>query len=120
MMDMNNLLTGVADAVEGIYDGLGIVQDVELRRRGTVRSTVTGNLNFDAPVTVRAKISGSALLKVDSDRSILIDRLAVCVFGVAASPGDKISWDGQAHVVREVRGIVGADGNTFFTIAMVD
>ena len=93
--------------------------DVELLRRSDTRSSVTGERGFKSPVAARAKITGMALLEIGKDRSVETGRFQIELFDELVEVGDKIRWDGEDHLVREVRGVMVAGGR-FMTVAVAD
>ena len=114
------LLTQVARSVKGVAGAVGVLVDVELLRRSTTRSTVTGERGFEPPVSAQAQIMGPSLRKVGSDRSLATGRFDVQLFDQYVEAGDKIRWDDEDHLVREVMGVMASDGHPYITMATTD
>ena len=114
-----SVLTQVARAARSVNAALGVLTDVELLRRSDTRSSVTGERGFKSPVAARAKITGMGLLEIGKDRSVQTGRFRVELFDQMVEAGDKIRWDGEEHLVLEVRGVLVAGGR-FLTVAVAD
>ena len=102
-------------------DRLTLLRTVQLYRRGTTRSTVTGQRTFLAPVDVKAKIEAHDSLDVDADKSVVDAKHKVRVYGERVEVSDVLEWDGERHTVRMVDGLLkDADGARYATVVTVN
>ena len=82
---------------------------------------MTGEREFEAAVTVEAKIQGYYRRSVDSERSLEDAKHKVQLFDIAVREGDRLRWDDTDHTVLLVTGLMkDADGSRYDTMAVTN
>ena len=95
--------------------------EIQLERRSDTRSEVTGEREFEAAVTVEAKVEGYYQRSVDSERSLEDAKHKVRLYEIAVREGDRLNWDDTDHTVLLVKGLLkDADGSRYDTMAVTN
>ena len=114
-------LVDVTAAVREVDNDLDLLVDVELIRRAATRSEVTGNREYEAPVTVSVRIEGYSRRVIDSERTLETAQHRVTLYEVPVSTGDRLRWDGENHTVLHVDGLFkDASGGRYLSRALVN
>lgn len=103
---MSPVAAAAAAAAKRAAEARGALVDVQLFRRSGDRSETTGERGYLDPVTVRARIEGPGLYRIERSGSLSTARHRVTLYGEAVAAGDRIRWGGGDHAVLEVDGLV--------------
>ena len=94
----------LANVEKLLHTNMRTLIPVQIHRRSATgsRSTITGDLEFEAPITVNARIDGLDEELISSDRTLQTARYTLTIFGQNVNPHDKVTWGGQDHEVLAV------------------
>ena len=101
---------------------LGMLVEVELRRRNSVRDATTGRYGYEAAVTVEVLVAAVDVLTIGTRDSLVDGKHTVTFYGEGVGVGDRLTWDGDNHEVLKVGGVVddAATGRVYRAAAVVN
>ena len=122
-MSDSPLFRAIAGVQRDVQRALGTLVSVTVEQQ-TGTEDVSGEPSFGTPVQgVEARIEGIDRTRVGGESSETTPRFKVTIYDpdLTVKTEDRITWDGVAHIVREVSGLVqNAMGGRYVTTALVD